>query len=198
VLTTAVIFENGKSETILSPEPPSIDSATLLPIDFGYLPTNSNYSLSNFETVNKTLYVSGGLARFPDDLYHYSEYLYEATAPSPPWVITTMFEALYLEEMGNYSQALSLMEWAYDHSQHRLLPEAVNPKPEYPLPTTSPLTGSSAMFVVVAINYKPITSTTYTMSASISSSLTSKIMLIVLIIAVIVIVIATLMLARGK
>ena len=156
-LTPSIIFENGKSETVLSPEPPSVDSATLLPIDFGYLPPYSNYSLINFETVNKTLYVSGGLARFLGDSYHYSEYLYDATELDPPWIITTMFEALYLEEIGNYSQALSLMYWAYENSQHGLLPEAVNPKPEYPLPTTSPLTWSSAMFVIVALNYKPPT-----------------------------------------
>ena len=194
-LTTAVIFENGKSETILSPEPPSIDSATLLPIDFGYLPANSNYSLLNFETVNKTLYVSGGLARFPNDLYHYSEYLYDATAPNPPWVITTMFEALYLEEIGNYSQALSLMQWAYYNSQHGLLPEAVNPKPEYPLPTTSPLTWSSAMFVIVALNYKPPTVSVVLSSVS---AHTYSLSLIVIAIVIILVIVALLLTIRRR
>ncbi|MEM3802486.1 MAG: glycoside hydrolase family 15 protein [Saccharolobus sp.] len=151
---TSVVFENGKSETILSPEAPSIDSATLLPIDMGYLPFTSNYSLTNFKTVVKVLTVNGGLARFPNDLYHYSEYLYDSTGPSPPWVITTLFEALYLEGLGKYSDAL--LYWAYNNSQHGLLPEAVNPASNdtYPLPTTSPLTWSSAMFVIVSLSYK--------------------------------------------
>jgi len=199
-LTTSVVFENGKSETVLSPEPPSVDSATLLPMDFGYLPINSNYSLSNLESVNKTLHVGGGLARFPGDLYHYSLSLYDATAPDPPWIITTMFEALYLEEVGNYSKALSLMEWAYDHSQHGLLPEAINPKPEYSLPTTSPLTWSSAMFVVVALNYKPttsssVTSTTLPSTVSQSASLT---MLVIVSIVIIIIVAVVLIITRKR
>lgn len=153
-LGTSVIFENGKSETVLSPEPPSIDSATLLPLDLGYLPVTSNYSLTNFETVKSKLTINGGLARFYGDDYHYDEYLYDSTGPNPPWIITTLFEALYFEKLGNYSQALNLMNWAYQHSQHGLLPEAVNPvSPSYPLPTTSPLTWSSAMFIIVALNY---------------------------------------------
>ncbi|MBB5254058.1 glycoside hydrolase family 15 protein [Sulfurisphaera ohwakuensis] len=155
-LGTSVLFENGKSEEVLTPEPPSIDSATLLPIDMGYLPYNSNYSVENFDTVVKTLTRYGGLARFPDDLYHYSEYLYDATAPSPPWIITTLFEAWYLEGIGKYNEVESILFWAYNHSQHGLLPEAVNPSvnDSYPLPTTSPLTWSSAMFVIVSLHYK--------------------------------------------
>ena len=156
-LGVSVVFEGGKSETILSPEPPSVDSATLLPINLGYLPPTSNYSVSNFEIVNKTLLTTGGLARFPNDMYHYSQSLYDATSPGPPWIITTLFEALYLEELGKYNEALNLMNWAYDHSQHGLLPEAIDPKYAYPLPTTSPLTWSSAMFDIVALNYKPVT-----------------------------------------
>jgi len=199
-LTTSVVFENGKSETVLSPEPPSVDSATLLPIDFGYLPVNSNYSLTNLESVNKTLYVGGGLARFPGDLYHYSQSLYDATAPDPPWIITTMFEALYLEEVGNYSQALSLMEWACDHSQHGLLPEAINPKPEYPLPTTSPLTWSSAMFVV-ALNYKPTTSSSVTSVVSpstVSQSTSLTLFVIVSIIIIVIIIVAVVLIITRK
>ncbi|WP_016732618.1 glycoside hydrolase family 15 protein [Saccharolobus islandicus] len=156
-LGVSVLFEGGKSETILSPEPPSVDSATLLPINLGYLPPTSNYSVSNFEIVNKTLLTTGGLARFPNDMYHYSQSLYDATSPEPPWIITTLFEALYLEELGKYNEALNLMNWVYDHSQHGLLPEAIDPKYAYPLPTTSPLTWSSAMFDIVALNYKPVT-----------------------------------------
>ena len=195
-LTPSVIFENGKSETVLSPEPPSIDSATLLPIDFGYLPSYSNYSLINFETVNKTLYVSGGLARFLGDSYHYSQSLYDATAPDPPWIITTMFEALYLEEIGNYSQALSLMQWAYENSQHGLLPEAINPKPEYPLPTTSPLTWSSAMFIIVALNYKP--PTIAIVLSSVSSYTYPLSLIVIAIVIIIILIIVVLLLAKRR
>ncbi|TRM79435.1 glycoside hydrolase [Sulfolobus sp. A20-N-F6] len=154
-LGTSVIYENGKSVTTLSLEPPAIDSATLLPIDMGYLPVNSAYAASNFNTVINKLTVNGGLSRFPDDLYHYSEYLYDSSGPSPPWIISTLFEALYYEQRGNYAHALNLLYWAYDHSQHGLLPEAIDPNYGNPLPTTSPLTWSSAMFIISSLSYKP-------------------------------------------
>lgn len=154
-LETSVLFKNNESQTILSPEPPSIDSATLLPIDLGYLPPKSNYSIYNFKTVISELTVNGGLSRFSGDLYHYSEYLYDSSGPNPPWVITTLFEALYLEEVGNYNRAIDILSWVYEHSQHGLLPEALDPRYLNPLPTTSPLTWSSAMFIIVSLNYKP-------------------------------------------
>ncbi|AWR96150.1 glycoside hydrolase [Acidianus sulfidivorans JP7] len=196
-LGTSVVFEGGKSETVLSPEAPSVDSATLLPIDLGYLPPTSNYSELNFKTVNKTLFTTGGLARFPDDMYHYSQSLYDATAPEPPWIITTLFEALYLEELGKYDETLGLMYWAYDHSQHGLLPEAIDPKYAYPLPTTSPLTWSSAMFVIVALNYRPTSSTI----TSIHTATSTGDLIIgggIIIIAVIVIISVIIMLGRKR
>ncbi|WWQ60792.1 glycoside hydrolase [Sulfolobus tengchongensis] len=180
-LGTSVIFENGKNEIVLSPEPPSIDAATLLPIDLGYLSLSSNYSVSNFNTVVSDLNRSGGLARFPDDLYHYSEYLYDSSGPEPPWIITTLFEALYLEKIGKVNEALNILYWTYDHSQNGLLPEALDPNTLYPLPTTSPLTWSSAMFVIDALNY-PSTANNET-----NASITIIILLIVIVLAVIII-----------
>ncbi|MCY0860671.1 MAG: glycoside hydrolase [Sulfolobaceae archaeon] len=154
-LGTSVLFTSSGAQTVLVPEPSSVNSATLLPIDMRFLPSNSPYAEGNFQTVLSSLTVNGGLARFPGDLYHYSEYLYDSSGPEPPWIITTMFEALYYEEIGQYPQALNIMEWAYEHSQHGLLPEAIDPHYGNPLPTTSPLTWSSAMYVIVALNYKP-------------------------------------------
>ncbi|WP_253822986.1 hypothetical protein [Acidianus sp. RZ1] len=61
-----------------------------------------------------------------------------------------------MEKIGKYDEALTLMYWAYYHSQHDLLTEAIDSKYSYSLPTTSPLTWSSAMFVLVALNYKPV------------------------------------------
>ena len=105
--------------------------------------------------VVNVLLVNGGLARFPDDDYHYDYALYDSTAPDPPWVITTLFLAMYYEDVGNSTGALQLLSWCVEHSQHGLLPEAVDPRLGYPLPTTSPLTWSAAMYVMAAINYKP-------------------------------------------
>ena len=69
--------------------------------------------------------------------------------------ITTLFLALYYEDVGNYTGAYDLLAWCVEHSQHGLLPEAVDPRLGYPLPTTSPLTWSAAMYVLAALNYRP-------------------------------------------
>jgi len=150
-LGTSVLYAGGKAKSILSPVSPTVDSATLLPLDFGYLPADSNFSTLNFKIVKDTLTVHGGLARFQGDTYHYSNTLYDSSGPYPPWIITTLFEAAYYEETGRNSQALGLLYWAYDHSQKGLLPEALDPNSGLPLPTTSPLTWSSAMFVMASL-----------------------------------------------
>ena len=71
----------------------------------------------------------------------------------PPWIITTMFEAYYDEAVGNNTGAYRLLGWAVNHTQSGLLPEAIDPNYGTPLPTTSPLTWSSAMFILVSLNY---------------------------------------------
>jgi GH15 family glucan-1,4-alpha-glucosidase len=152
-VSPAVQFANGKSQLIYIPTAIA-DSSSLLPIDFGLIPINSERAL---KTVNYTileLMRDGGLARFTGDDYHYSNTLYDSSGPMPPWIITTLFLALYYEYTGHYSSALKLMNWSIVHSQHLLLPEAVDPNYGNPLPTTSPLTWSSAMYIIVALNYK--------------------------------------------
>ncbi|BDC18685.1 glycoside hydrolase [Acidianus sp. HS-5] len=151
-LGQSVLYEESGAVIVLCPMPPDIDSSTLLPLDMGYLPLNSNYSEQDLKAVVSNLTVNGGLSRFSDDLYHYSQDLYDSCEQSPPWVITTMFEALYYARIGELNSSIKLLCWAYNHSQQGLLPEAIAPVKGYPLPTTSPLTWSSAMFVIVSLN----------------------------------------------
>ena len=96
--------------------------------------------------------VKGGLARFLGDTYHYG---WDSTGKMPPWIITTMFLAIYYEQVGNYTGALSLLEWCAAHQQGGLLPEAIDPNYGNPLPTTSPLTWSAAMYVIASLGYAP-------------------------------------------
>jgi GH15 family glucan-1,4-alpha-glucosidase len=140
------------------------DSSTILPIVLGLINPRSHEAMSTIDKVINTLMINGGLARFPVDDYHYDSSLYDSTGPDPPWVITTLFLAMYYEDIGNYPEALQLLNWCVEHSQHGLLPEAVDPRLGYPLPTTSPLTWSAAMYVMASLNYKsqgnPITELT--------------------------------------
>ncbi|WP_205737140.1 glycoside hydrolase [Acidianus infernus] len=147
----------GSFGNVLYPLQPAIDSSTLLPLAMGYLPLDSNYTEKNLNTVVSNLTVNGGLSRFANDVYHYSVLLYDSCEPSPPWVVTTMFEALYYAKTGEINSSIRLLCWAYNHSQQGLLPEAVAPVKGYPLPTTSPHAWSSAMFIIVSLSLKPKT-----------------------------------------
>ena len=155
-ITSAVVYTSSGSRVTFVPNGIP-DSSVILPIAMGLVNPRSPRAVSTVRTIIRALMVNGGLARFPGDDYHYDEYLYDATGPDPPWDITTLFLALYYEDIGNYTGAYDLLAWCVEHSQHGLLPEAVNPNPRlsYPLPTTSPLTWSAAMYVLTALNYKP-------------------------------------------
>ncbi len=152
-LTTTTLFTPNGSVTELVPNGIP-DSSVILPIALGLINPRSSVAESTVNFIISKLMVKGGLARFPGDYYHYTEYLYDSSGPDPPWIITTLFLALYYEDIGNYTGAYELMTWCVEHSQHGLLPEALDPNTLEPLPTTSPLTWSAAMYVIAALNYR--------------------------------------------
>jgi GH15 family glucan-1,4-alpha-glucosidase len=129
------------------------DSSAILPISLGLINPNSTMAHRIVANTVHNLSIAGGLARFFGDTYHYLGFPSDSGGPMPPWIITTMFEAYYDETVGDNSGALTLLNWATNHSQSGLLAEAINPKNETPLPTTSPLTWSSAMFILVSLHY---------------------------------------------
>ncbi|ADY02480.1 glycoside hydrolase 15-related protein [Vulcanisaeta moutnovskia 768-28] len=153
-LTKTVIYTGSGSQVTYAPNGIP-DSSVILPIAMGLINPRSARAVSTVNTVIRVLMVNGGLARFPGDDYHYGSSLYDSTAPDPPWLITTLFLAMYYEEVGNHTGALNILTWCVRHSQYGLLPEAIDPRLGYPLPTTSPLTWSAAMYVITALNYKP-------------------------------------------
>ncbi|MGC9179601.1 MAG: glycoside hydrolase family 15 protein [Vulcanisaeta sp.] len=153
-LTKTVIYTGSGSQVTYAPNGIP-DSSVILPIAMGLINPRSARAVSTVNTVIRVLMVNGGLARFPGDDYHYDSSLYDSTAPDPPWLITTLFLAMYYEEVGNHTGALNILTWCIKHSQYGLLPEAIDPRLGYPLPTTSPLTWSAAMYVITALNYKP-------------------------------------------
>lgn len=158
-LSPVVLYTPSGSKTALNPQPPLISSSALLPLSFNVTLWPQDVVRENVHTILEGLWNGkvGGLARFYGDDYHYNEDLFDSSGPMPPWIITTLFLGLYYSDTGNYTAALSLMTWAYDHSQNGLLPEAIDPNTGLPLPTTSPLTWSSAMYIILALSIKPKT-----------------------------------------
>jgi len=133
---------------------PIADSSTILPIALSFISPTSSKAEGIVGRIVRNLTRDGGLARFYGDTYHYGSSLGDSSGPMPPWIITTLFLAYYDESTGNYTGALTEMQWAAARTQHGLLPEAADPNTGLPLPTTSPLTWSSAMFVITALNYR--------------------------------------------
>ncbi len=152
-VTPASAYVNGSVKTVLSPTLIA-DSSSILPIAFGLVGIDSQQAKNDVSSMIKALDIEGGLARFTGDTYHYTDTLHDSSGPMPPWVITTLFLAYYDEKDGNYTGAFSLMKWSIEHSQNMLLPEAVDPNYNRPLITTSPLTWSSAMYIITSLNYK--------------------------------------------
>ncbi len=146
-------YVNEKLTTMLVPYTIA-DSSSILPIAYGLVNVDSNEAKSDINAMVGALTVNGGLARFTGDDYHYSTSLYDSSGPMPPWIITTLFLAYYYEKTGNYLGAYNEMSWALQHAQNGLLPEAVDPNYGNPLRTTSPLTWSSATYILTALNYK--------------------------------------------
>ncbi|GAB6946832.1 glycoside hydrolase family 15 protein [Vulcanisaeta sp. JCM 16161] len=153
-ITSTVVYTSSGSQVTYVPNGIP-DSSVILPIAMGLVNPRSARAVSTVETIIHVLTVNGGLARFPGDDYHYDSSLYDSTAPDPPWLITTLFLAMYYEDIGNYAGVNNILMWCVEHSQHGLLPEAIDPRLGYPLPTTSPLTWSAAMYVLAALGYKP-------------------------------------------
>ena len=134
------------------------DASQILPLALGFLNSNmqfSKYVVSNVVSILENDRV-GGLPRYYNDLYHYTEYggYLQSSGPSPPWIITSLFLGEYDESVGNMTGALNMLSWASNHTQSGLLPEAIDPNFGTIIASTSPLTWSSAMYVIVSLGYE--------------------------------------------
>jgi glucoamylase len=86
----------------------------------------------------------GGLGRYPSDQYYAGN----------PWVLTTLWLALYYEQLGDLAKAEQLITWALNHATELgLLPEQVDKQTGAPV-SAIPLAWSHAFFVLAALDLK--------------------------------------------
>jgi glucoamylase len=86
----------------------------------------------------------GGLGRYPSDQYY----------DGNPWILTTLWLALYYEKLGELEKAEQLITWALDHSTELgLLPEQIDKQTGAPI-SAVPLAWSHAFFVLAALDLK--------------------------------------------
>jgi len=112
-----------------------------LSVPFGVLDTKDSRMQATVRMVEEVLTSKGvgGIKRYEDDEY----------IGGNPWILTTLWLALYCIENNNYEKALDLFAWAAKgRTELYLLPEQVDKETGKPLWIT-PLTWSHAMYVLV-------------------------------------------------
>ncbi|AEV67274.1 glycoside hydrolase family 15 protein [Acetivibrio clariflavus] len=110
-------------------------------IPFGVFDVNDKRVADTVEAIERVLTVHpvGGIKRYENDNY----------VGGNPWVLTTLWVALYHIEVGNLEKAKSYFEWAIKSRTYLgLLPEQVSKDTGEPC-WVIPLTWSHAMFVLV-------------------------------------------------
>lgn len=110
---------------------------------FNVIEANDKKMLSTAEAIERKLWMPrvGGIKRYEDDIY----------IGGNPWILTTLWLALYKIRIGEFDRALELLEWASNHSTHLgLLPEQIDKVTGQPA-WVIPLTWSHAMFVLTVL-----------------------------------------------
>ncbi|ABW00944.1 glycoside hydrolase family 15 protein [Caldivirga maquilingensis] len=119
------------------------DSATLgLVFPFNMVNVNDDRVKMNAETIEKTFkYKVGGVGRNPEDKYYGGN----------PWIITTLWLAIYHKLAGNVDKANELIKWALTHSTSTgMLPEQVDKDSGRPI-SAIPLAWSHAMYIMAEV-----------------------------------------------
>ncbi|MDD5623717.1 MAG: glycoside hydrolase family 15 protein [Candidatus Peribacteraceae bacterium] len=98
----------------------------------------------------------GGLARFTNDVYH-AKVKPSVDIPGNPWIITTLWEALWTitqaKSLADLEPARKALEWAGAHATKTgILPEQLHPLTGAPL-SVAPLAWSHATFVETVLQF---------------------------------------------
>ncbi len=136
------------------------DAASFALFFLGVLPPDDPTVVAEMESTFERLRVRtpvGGVARYERDYYHQVETRDTERIPGNPWIICTLWRALYLTERAERAEdlreALAILEWAVARQRESgVLPEQLNPHTGAPL-SVSPLTWSHATLVTAVLRY---------------------------------------------
>ncbi len=123
-----------------SPRNENLDASLLsLSYPFDVLPANDERMKKTALAIESAFtFKSGGVGRYPFDQYYGGN----------PWILTTLWLALYYEKAGELGKAEPLIRWAFDHSTELgLLSEQVDKVSGAPV-SAIPLAWSHAFFIL--------------------------------------------------
>jgi oligosaccharide amylase len=129
-----------------SPRNENLDASLLsLSYPFDVLPANDERMKKTALAIESAFtFKSGGVGRYPFDQYYGGN----------PWILTTLWLALYYEKAGELGKAEPLIRWALDHSTELgLLSEQVDKESGAPV-SAIPLAWSHAFFILSILDLK--------------------------------------------
>jgi len=116
----------GRFLRSIDPRDEALDSSFLAINAFDLLPANDPRIVSTVNAIEEQLWVKtsiGGIARYSGDGY----LKVSSDIIGNPWILTTLYLAMYRTDMNECARAKQLIEWAPDRaSSTRLLSEQVN------------------------------------------------------------------------
>ncbi len=128
------------------------DASVLLLPRFGLVESTDPRMLQTADVISKELTVPliGGIARYKGD--NYQRVKDDPAVPGNPWIITTLWLADYLDQIGNKEKALENINWVINHAQPSgVFSEQINPYNGQPQ-SVSPLVWSHSEFVITLLN----------------------------------------------
>ena len=136
------------------------DSANYALFAFGAFDPNDPLIKAEMESLRDRLWCksnAGGCARYERDYYHQVETEKTDDIPGNPWVICTLWQALYHIESAQTLQelkpAMPLLQWCVDRTlPSGVLAEQFDPYTGAPM-SVSPLTWSHATYVATCLRY---------------------------------------------
>ena len=136
------------------------DSANFALWAIGGFDANDPMVEADMKTLGDRLWVKtdiGGCARYERDYYHQVETTHVDDVPGNPWIICTLWQALWqMERAGTQEQlrdTLKHLHWCVDRAlPSGVLAEQFNPHTGEPI-SVSPLTWSHATFVTCCVRY---------------------------------------------
>ena len=137
----------GRFLRSLNPRDESLDSSFLAINSFDLLPADDQRIVNTVNAIEEQLWVKtdiGGIARYSGDGYLKAS----SDIAGNPWILTTLYLAIYRTDMGQLARAKQLIEWASNQaSSTGLLPEQVNAHNGDPIGVL-PLAWSHAAYIL--------------------------------------------------
>ncbi|MBX3355745.1 MAG: glycoside hydrolase family 15 protein [Phycisphaeraceae bacterium] len=138
----------------------TLDSSAVALFLFGALPPDDPRVESHMRQLRDRLWVRteiGGIARYEADPYHRVEHHNTEEVPGNPWIVCTLWYALWLiqkaRSLDELREALPYLEWTNDRATAGgILPEQNHPYHGTPI-SVSPLTWSHATYMTTVMKY---------------------------------------------